>query len=320
MAFADPCIDTEGVELTLDARARLAPLLARRIQGLGEHSPAELSFGNLWLFRRAHRWRWHDGPWPCIGGVAYDGTRHAIPLFDPREAPRQALQGLLERHGGLAPLRDDEVPAMRALGLRIDSQRDDADYLFAGAQFRHYAGRLLQKKANLMAQLLRQHRVTAQVFGPGLQGEAIALLEAWMHEKGKAAGDADELPCREAIAMAAELGLDGFVYHADEQPAGFVLAEQLHAGVWVVRFAKGLQRFKGIAQYMFHHFASRGDQPVDWINFENDLGLPNFRQTKLSYQPVALVHKWRLLPPQPAPRPLPTQPGPETRQGNTTWH
>jgi hypothetical protein len=115
-----------------------------------------------------------------------------------------------------------------------------------------------------------------------------------MHDKDKAPGEADEEACRDALAFARELDLDGFVHWADGKPAGFLLAEELQPGVWVIRFAKGLVRFKGIAQYMFHHFACRTDARVDWLNFEQDLGLPAFRQTKLSYRPAFLLRKWRL--------------------------
>jgi hypothetical protein len=45
---------------------------------------------------------------------------------------------------------------------------------------------------------------------------------------------------------------------------------------------------------MFRHFAMRRDVRVDWLNLEQDLGLPNFRQTKQSYRPFALLPKWRL--------------------------
>ena len=61
----------------------------------------------------------------------------------------------------------------------------------------------------------------------------------------------------------------------------------------VIRFAKGLARFKGISPLLFHHFAAQPPWPVDWMNFEQDLGLANFRKTKLSYQPSHLLPKYR---------------------------
>ncbi|CAA9435037.1 MAG: hypothetical protein AVDCRST_MAG51-2878, partial [uncultured Ramlibacter sp.] len=100
-----------GVELTLELAPRLAPALAARIDGLGERAPADLSYGNLWLFRRPHAYRFHDGEWPCISGVAYDGQPHALPLFDVAQAPTPVLRELSERHGPLFPLTEREKAA-----------------------------------------------------------------------------------------------------------------------------------------------------------------------------------------------------------------
>jgi hypothetical protein len=300
-AVADTAMpaQADGVELALELAPAIAPLLARRIEGLAERTPADLSFGNLWLFRRSHQWRWHDGAWPCISGLAYDGQRVALPLFDPGEAPPAALHALVARHGSLFPLCEHEAARLAGRGFALVGQREDADYVYPAEQFRSYRGRALQKKANLMAQLRSAHALRVQPYGPQLREEALAVLAGWMRDKGKAAGEADEDACRDALSLARELRLEGFLHWADGEPAGFVLAEELQPGLWVIRFAKGLVRFKGIAPWMFHHFAARADARVDWLNFEQDLGLASFRQTKLSYRPALLLPKWRLRPAAP---------------------
>jgi hypothetical protein len=60
-----------------------------------------------------------------------------------------------------------------------------------------------------------------------------------------------------------------------------------------MRFAKGLDRCKGIYQHMFQHFC-QAMPAVGWLNFEQDMGLANFRRSKLSYQPSALIDKYRV--------------------------
>jgi hypothetical protein len=292
-----------GVELTLQLAPRIAPLLARRTEGLAERTPADLTFGNLWLFRRIHQWRWHDGPWPHISGVTYDGQGLALPLFDVRQAPLDVLRALSDQYGALFPLCEREAEGIRDAGFDRAQHRDDADYVYPAQQFRHYPGRALRKKANLMAQLLAAHTLGVEPYDVSLRDAALGVLHGWMQDKGKSPGDADDAACSDALALAPELRLRGFLYRADGRPAGFLLAEPLQEGVWAVRFAKGSARFKGIAQYMFHHFASHGGDAdgaaVDWLNFEQDLGLANFRRTKMSYRPAFLLPKWRLLPPTP---------------------
>ena len=98
-------------------------------------------------------------------------------------------------------------------------------------------------------------------------------------------------PFNHAGAHRAGVGKDGLVSFR----FGFGgNGNKIGSGVFVMRFAKGLARYKGIAQYMFHHFVTATVQPVQWLNFEQDMGLANFRKTKLSYQPSALLDKYRV--------------------------
>jgi len=120
------------------------------------------------------------------------------------------------------------------------------------------------------------------------------VLQGWMAQKGKAHGEADETACIEAIANAAVFGLEGFVHFAGDQPVGFVLAQELQPGVFVMRFAKGLDSHVGIYPYMFQHFCRHFARPVRWLNFEQDMGLPGFRRSKRSYGPAGLISKLRL--------------------------
>ena len=71
---------------------------------------------------------------------------------------------------------------------------------------------------------------------------------------------------------------------------------RLAPGVFAVRFAKGRACFVGLVPFMFQHFCVAAPETVSWLNFEQDLGRPNFRQTKQSYKPARLLPKWRLWP------------------------
>lgn len=139
-----------GVPLTLALAPRLAPLLAARLQGLGERAIADLSCANLWLFRRVHDYRFLDGDWPAISGLTYDGQRHLLPLFAPHTAPAELWQGWMAGHAALFPLTEPEAQALDPLQWAIDAHRDDADYLYPAEHFRHYRGTALQKKRNLI--------------------------------------------------------------------------------------------------------------------------------------------------------------------------
>ncbi len=273
---------------------------AQRIQALqasaGEHALADLSADNLYLFRQAHGYQFVEGEWPVVIGHTYDGTSHAIPLFDVAKVPTQALSSLLQQHGCLYPLSASQKQAWDnahpGLPVHWASVRDDADYVYTGASFETYDG--LHAKRNLVKQLLAAHTVRALPYSQAFVGEALSILQGWLADKQKQAGDADDLPCREALKLAPAWGWQGTVFWVDQQPAGFVLAELVQPCVWVMRFAKASTAFKGLPQYMFQHFCQdHAAREVRWLNFEQDLGLARFRQTKMSYRPRHLLTKYR---------------------------
>jgi uncharacterized protein len=282
-----------GVLLSLAHGPKIDALLSALAAGQGEQALSDPLFSNLYLFRHAHDYRYRPGPLACIAGRTYDGASHLLPLFPLHDAPVEALRELLRGHDCFYPLGESQVAALDPASFEWTSSRDDADYLYPADHFRHYRGTALNKKRNLVKQLLAAHTVTAEPCAVANIDAALAVLAAWMLAKGKAAGEADEVACAEALRQAPRLGLQGFLHRADGEPAGFVLAQPLQPGVWVMRFAKGLNRFKGIYQHMFQHFCGAMPQ-VQWLNFEQDMGLAGFRKTKLSYQPSALIPKFRV--------------------------
>lgn len=283
-----------GEPLSL-AHQRVLTAALQGVRGLEPPGQAlsDLSFANLYLFRQVHDYRYRPGPWPCLSGRSYDGAAHLLPLFDLRRAPVSALRELLHGAACFFPLSATQVQGLDPAVFEWSASRDDADYLYPAGQFRHYRGTALNKKRNLVSQLHAAHALSAQPYDASCAAAARTVLADWMAAKGKAPGQADEVACLQALELAQALGLQGFLYRADGEAAGFVLAQPLAPGVWAVRFAKGLARLKGIYQHMFQHLClARPD--VQWLNFEQDLGIASLRKTKLSYQPALLLAKYRV--------------------------
>ncbi len=291
-----------GEPLALAHREALTPLLAAHPHGPPEQALSDATFANLYLFRAAHRWRWVADPRaPRITGLAYDGTPLVLPLFDLASLAPDAAATLLDVPGAMfGPLSNAQISRLDTAAWALSSVRDEADYLYPAEQFRHYRGRLLQKKRNLTKQLLAQlqglgQTVQAEPYRPALAPQAATVLDAWLIAKSKHPGDADDAPCREALALSDVLGLEGTLYRIGSEPVGVVLAETLSPGVMVMRFAKAVDRHTGVYQHMFQQFC-QARPALNWLNFEQDLGQANFRQTKLSYQPTALLAKVRARP------------------------
>ena len=284
----------QELPLSPELMAEIEPKLASRRARLGRDCISELSFSNFYLFREAHRYRYFRGDWPHIVGQTYDGARHVTPLFDPATAPAKVLVELLAGCDCLYPLAAAEVALLDPQRFAWSSVRDDADYLYASHSFRDYAGITLRKKRQVVVQLQTKHSLTCEALSTATDDEALQILQGWMRDKGKKSGEADESACTQALAKAERFGLEGWLFRADGDPAGFVLAQRLTPDTVAMRFAKGLDAYTGIYPHMFQACCRQWGDAVAWLNFEQDLGNANFRRTKLSFQPQFLLDKFRV--------------------------
>ena len=272
-----------GIDAALDGLRR----------GSGAQCLSDHNFSNLYLFRQAHDYCFVPGDWPGVSGRTYDGVRHFMPLFDVATAPAAMLETLIESHGCLYPVVSWHVAALTDHFV-TSACEDDADYLFEASNFLNYPGRALAKKRNQVRQFLARHVPRAAPFDASFADAARTVLAAWMAQKGKGEGEADERACMEAIEHAPRFGFEGFVHFVGELPVAFLLVQELQPGVFAVRFAKGLDSHVGVYPFMFQHFCRHFARQVHWLNFEQDMGIAGFRRSKRSYQPSALLPKWRV--------------------------
>jgi uncharacterized protein len=260
---------------------------------LSPDCPSDFCFSNLYLFRATHAYRVIEGDWPCITGLTYDGVRHVLALFDLANAPLHVLQELLVGHDCFYPVAAGVAQELDGSKFESTWHEADADYLYPADNFRHYKGRLLAKKKNQLRQLLAQGDIQACPLTPAHLHNAQQVLTQWLHDKHKQHGEADDDACRQALHLQHDLNLVGTVFYLRDQAIGFVIVQRLSSTVAVVRFAKGLAAHTGIYPFMFQHVCLAWPE-LQWLNFEQDLGLPNFRQTKRSYQPGARIEKYRV--------------------------
>jgi len=106
--------------------------------------------------------------------------------------------------------------------------------------------------------------------------------------------DTDYAACLEALDRYEELVLCGGIYYADNEPAGFVLGEEINDETFVLHFAKARTKFKGIYQYLFNNFAGILPPKYKYLNLEQDLDKENLRVFKASYLPDVMLRKARV--------------------------
>jgi hypothetical protein len=277
---------------TLEFRHR--DLLFGRLRSLNPRL-SEYSFANLYLFRKNHDYEvlTRDGE-VYVRGRSYDGRIYLMPTSDVNALDLLRMRELLADVDFLFPVPEDRLSLFDPTTFDVTFKDGDRDYVYTVEKMSTYAGRKLHKKRNLLSQFLRDHEAAALPLTNDRLADAREVLEEWQATSDMKASDTDYGPCKEALDQYETLMLCGGIYYADNEPAGFVLGEELNNETYVLHFAKAKTKFKGIYQYLFNNFAKVLPPKYRYLNLEQDLDKENLRVFKSSYVPDALLRKARV--------------------------
>ena len=255
---------------------------------------SEYSFPNLYLFRGNHDYEVVLDKELFVRGRSYDGRLFLMPTTDVRGLDPGYLKDLMQLADFLFPVPEEWLTAFPPDEFETAFVDGDADYLYTVEKMSTYAGRRLHKKRNLLKQFLEAYSHDAQPLTNDRLDQARSILEDWVKTSEMDPGATDYGPCREALDRYEELVLCGGIYYADNEPAGFVLGEELNDETFVLHFAKARTKFKGIYQYMFNNFAKILPPKYKYLNLEQDLDKENLRVFKSSYVPDVMLRKARV--------------------------
>ncbi len=255
---------------------------------------SEYTFANLYLFWQNHDYEIITDRDIFIKGKSYDGHLYLMPTVDVRSLDREYLKELMKTVDFLFPIPEAWLPFFGHDEFEVEFKDGDQDYVYTVEKMRTYKGRNLHKKRNLLKQFLDLYQHDALPLTNDRLDQARFILKDWQETSAMNAADTDFAPCLEALDRYDELVLCGGIYYADNEPAGFVLGEEVNNETFVLHFAKARVKFKGVYQYMFNNFAKILPPQYKFLNLEQDLDKENLRVFKSSYVPDLLLRKARV--------------------------
>lgn len=93
-----------------------------------------------------------------------------------------------------------------------------------------------------------------------------------------------------------ELDLEGIIISVDDAVAGYAYGMFLPGGAFDVMVLKGTLTYRFIWRVILQELAKRVRGRAEFLNLEEDLGLPGLRENKESYQPCELLVKYHAAP------------------------
>ena len=195
---------------------------------------------------------------------------------------------------GAVRIPDSAAQNLPSPGFVINPDRDNADYVYRVIDLSELAGRHYAKKRNHIKQCLGIHTCEYIPITSRLIAECETMQENWCITR-----DCGRNPglCNEANAIAEtfahfnELGLLGGAVRVDGTIQAFAIAEELSPGTAVWHFEKAMADIPGLGQLINQWFSKYGLADFEYVNREQDLGIPGMRQAKESYYPHHMIPK-----------------------------
>ena len=262
---------------------------------------SELTFTNLFV------WRLSRPVWLCevertLVFMAEDRHDERAPvrvLLGPPVGPA-APERIADRLRGEAVawerLDRRTAEALRAAGLAVEPDPDNSDYIYGVADLAGLEGRRYHNKRNLVDQCLAAYSCRYEPVTPAVVAECAAMQDSWCEARhcGLDPGLCREYAAiRELFAHYAELGVMGGAIRVDGRIQAYAIAEALAPGTAVWHFEKAMPAIHGLGQLITHWFAREALGNFEYVNREQDLGIPGLRQAKRSLYPRHLVDKFR---------------------------
>ena len=176
----------------------------------------------------------------------------------------------------------------------VNADRGNADYVYLVSDLAELVGRRFSKKRNKIKQCLNKHLCEYVPITSELLAECETMQENWCNTRdcGKNPGLCNEANAiAETFAHFEDFELLGGAVRVDGIIQAYAVAEELHPGTAVWHFEKAMADIPGLGQLVNQWFSRYGLSDFDYVNREQDLGVPGLRQAKKSYFPHHMVAK-----------------------------
>ena len=196
---------------------------------------------------------------------------------------------------------ESTITHMQGVGLTICEDRDNFDYIFRTDDLVHLPGGRYRSKRKAISRFQKQYAhsstETRLLTSEALQ-EIRSVLVKW-NESKKDDVDHDRTSeitaITKAVAHGEECKLSYTSLLIDGAIAGFSIDEVLPAGYAMSHFIKTDIRYTGVTEYLNMRVAERLlAEGVRYWNWEQDLGIPNLRLSKMLYAPCSFLKKYTI--------------------------
>ncbi len=184
--------------------------------------------------------------------------------------------------------------------FRFYPDRDSCDYVYKIEDLAMLKGKKFQKKRNHLNKFRQNHPDCRAVPITDENADAAqALVADWYAARQEMDPMADfhleQRALRRAFAHRKELGMEGLVLEENGRLLAMAMGSRLTENTYDIHFEKAREDVDGAYPAINQAFAAwlwEKYPELEYLNREDDMGIPGLRQAKLSYNPDHLVVKF----------------------------
>jgi hypothetical protein len=200
---------------------------------------------------------------------------------------------------GFIKSTEKDLLSHRYPSLTFIEDRDLYDYMYRALDLATLPGTAYAKIRNRLHKFTKETPYSIEDMTDDNMDEVHEFLKRWCLWKDCASDEVLENE-RKAIVFSMahffDLGLSGIALRINGTIEAVSVFEQMNADTAVIHFEKGSPDYDGIYKAVNMEAAKRLQTKIEFIDREEDLGIPGLRKAKLSYHPHHFVEVYHVVP------------------------
>ena len=175
--------------------------------------------------------------------------------------------------------------------------RDNCDYLFNTQDLISLQGKKYDGKRNLIKKFKSTYKYEYVKLDASNIKECLEFEDKWCSVKdcdGVEGLNDERQAIREMMNNCLVFTLIAGAIKVEGKTCALAIGERLNTNTLVLHVLKADPNMPGLYQVITNEFIVHEGGSFEYVNFEQDLGVPGLRKAKLSYNPVKLINKYTL--------------------------
>lgn len=180
--------------------------------------------------------------------------------------------------------------------FEYEEERNKEDYIYNSVDLIELKGRKYHSKRNHIAKFNRMYKWSFEEISEKNIEQCKKFCDKWFDdniEEKRADIILEKNAIDKAFKYYNELSFLGGLIKVDGNIVALTFGEKINDYVFDVHFEKALKIYNSAYAVINNEFAKRYLNAFSYINREEDMGIPGLRKVKLSYNPVALLKRYK---------------------------